>query len=272
MAPLPVLTGRLLRPNGTPLDQAEFQVYLSIYRGTPKNFSSTPWDPGGSAQNPLTTGRAGEYRVPLNSSGRGVIVFVAPEGGWGGFSFTAPEGEDVTAPELTLSPLASLQGQVRRQGTEEPIPQARVVVNLVGGTGQGTVTDEEGRFTFQHLRSGTIRLSASASGYQGRSQRIHAPPGEEVTGLICELSPRLSLRGRLLDPDGGPLKQVTAQVTLVRPTRSSAKKEVVTDAEGYFTVALPGPGCFAPQIQVPDLGWVFGSWFSADEEDLLERV
>jgi protocatechuate 3,4-dioxygenase beta subunit len=238
LRPLPVVTGRLLRPDGTPLAQAPVQVFLRIDGISVDRISEGR---GGGGNWEITTDAQGRYRVPLRSPGRATLVFVVPDVGGERVAFTVPEGEDVVRPDVTLRPLASARGQVRRQGTGEPIAKANVAVYILAGSSIADVTDEEGRFTFRNLVGGTLRLRASAPDYLPCLQRIPAEPGQEVADVICELRPCPSLRGRLRGPDGQPLAGITAQVDIATLDRSEESK-VTTDAEGKFSVTLKNPG------------------------------
>lgn len=66
-------------------------------------------------------------------------------------------------PMFALAQKTSLSGKVVDATNNEPLPFVNV---LVSGTAIGTVTDEVGRFVFEDLDPGFIRLEASFVGYQ----------------------------------------------------------------------------------------------------------
>ena len=62
-----------------------------------------------------------------------------------------------------------ISGHVIVKGTEENIPYATV---LIVGTGQGTVTNEEGQFSLTGLPEGTYRLRVSFVGYKTQEKEV----------------------------------------------------------------------------------------------------
>ncbi len=66
-------------------------------------------------------------------------------------------------PFLSLAQNASLKGVVVDATSNEPLPFVNV---LVAGTSTGTVTDENGRFVFNDLEPGFVRVEASFVGYR----------------------------------------------------------------------------------------------------------
>ena len=66
-------------------------------------------------------------------------------------------------PFLSLAQNASLKGVVVDATSNEPLPFVNV---LVAGTSIGTVTDENGRFVFNDLEPGFVRVEASFVGYR----------------------------------------------------------------------------------------------------------
>ena len=62
-----------------------------------------------------------------------------------------------------------ISGHVIEKGTETNIPYATV---LIVGTGQGTVTNEEGQFSLTGLPEGTYRLRVSSVGYKTQEKEV----------------------------------------------------------------------------------------------------
>lgn len=62
-----------------------------------------------------------------------------------------------------------ISGHVLVKGSEENIPYATV---LIVGSGQGTVSNEEGQFEFKNLPTGKYTLRVSAVGYRHRKRRL----------------------------------------------------------------------------------------------------
>ena len=62
-----------------------------------------------------------------------------------------------------------ISGHVLVKGSEENIPYATV---LIVGSGQGTVSNEEGQFEFKNLPAGKYTLRVSAVGYKTQEKAI----------------------------------------------------------------------------------------------------
>lgn len=62
-----------------------------------------------------------------------------------------------------------ISGHVLVKGSEENIPYATV---LIVGSGQGTVSNEEGQFEFKNLPAGKYTLRVSAVGYKTQEKRL----------------------------------------------------------------------------------------------------
>lgn len=62
-----------------------------------------------------------------------------------------------------------ISGHVIVKGTEENIPYATV---LIIGSGQGTVSNEEGQFEFRKLPAGKYKLRVSAVGYKTQEKEV----------------------------------------------------------------------------------------------------
>lgn len=62
-----------------------------------------------------------------------------------------------------------ISGHVLVKGSEENIPYATV---LIVGSGQGTVSNEEGQFEFKNLPAGKYTLRVSAVGIRHRKRRL----------------------------------------------------------------------------------------------------
>jgi Carboxypeptidase regulatory-like domain len=111
---------------------------------------------------------------------------------------------------------ASVSGTVMNASTNAPFPG--VLVMMAGG-GVAT-TDDSGRFTLKDVRPGTWRIQALKTG-TAPPARDSAPrvltirPGEGIRDIRLWLSPLATLRGRITDPDGNPLKAVRVEALVV---------------------------------------------------------
>jgi hypothetical protein len=147
----------------------------------------------------------------FNGIGDGEYELTAQQGlGEGDNAFSSPrrvsvKGSDVTGIELTLSPLASIEGSVlleaapkegcadKRGGTfietlisarrdEKPQPQEATRVPFFNGS--GTVPTDQGKFTIHNLLTGSYRLMVRLSGdaWYVRSIALPAAPAAKPSG------------------------------------------------------------------------------------------
>ena len=72
-----------------------------------------------------------------------------------------------------------ISGHVIVKGSEENIPYATI---LIVGTGQGTVSNEEGQFQIKNLSPGKYKLRVSAVGYKTQEKEIEV--SKEYTAVV----------------------------------------------------------------------------------------
>jgi carboxypeptidase family protein len=132
-----------------------------------------------------------------------------------------------TAPHPQTNPSsASIQGIIRRVGTGEPVPKARVTLNALPNNLQPipnqslapprtVTTGKDGRFVFAGLAAGRYSLSAFANGYVRQSYGQKGPnqPGttislnvdQELKDITFDMVPTGTITGRIYDLDNTPL-------------------------------------------------------------------
>jgi len=130
-------------------------------------------------------------------------------------------------PPQTNSASASIQGIIRRVGTGEPIPRARITLNALPNTPQANpiqsplspprtmTTGKDGRFVFAGLAAGRYSLSAFANGYvrQSYGQKSPNQPGttialnaeQNLKDVVFDMVPAGTITGRIYDLDNIPL-------------------------------------------------------------------
>lgn len=82
-----------------------------------------------------------------------------------------------------------ISGHVLVKGSEENIPYATV---LIVGSGQGTVSNEEGQFEFKNLPAGKYTLRVSAVGYKTQEKAIEV--NKDFTAVV-----HFQMEGKLHD-------------------------------------------------------------------------
>lgn len=151
---------------------------------------------------------------------------------------------------LVPPPLNTLAGRV--VGALDGAPIAGVSVTLLDGTGTaaGTATtDENGQYTFEGLPDGDYSLRYEADGYEPTTQTCSVNGGgvfQLVTALVVPSDPSPgTARAQVIDAvTGNPVAGASVRVfpgILHRvPASGAPVYEGDCDADGYFTVALPG--------------------------------
>jgi protocatechuate 3,4-dioxygenase beta subunit len=179
----------------------------------------------------------GQFELPALPPGRRYGLYVSAPG-YGQKYVNAADAEteakriELDPAELKLANL-KLAGQVM-DADDKPVVGASVNLNGEGQPFGNTRTDRDGRFLFDHVCEGSVRLYANARGMSGN---ISAEGGQ--TNVVLKLGessnyapgakPR-KLKGLVVDPDGEPV--AGAQVA-VFPAPSSRVK---TDTNGAFTL------------------------------------
>jgi protocatechuate 3,4-dioxygenase beta subunit len=111
--------------------------------------------------------------------------------------------EAVSTAELRMSAGGVLGGQVVTE-TRRPLPGAEVSLVAAGESmgrgfpgmgGQGTVTDESGRFRFEHLTSGRYTLAASLRVRSSPTLDVVLQAGEAREDLVIALAAGATVRG-----------------------------------------------------------------------------
>jgi hypothetical protein len=142
--------------------------------------------------------------------GRGAGAAPGQGGGRGGFPPPVRDASNQTAVGT-----GSITGTVALEGAGTPVRRARVSLaapELRGG--RSTITDEQGRFSFQALPSGRFTVTASKSGFvdisygakrAGRpGTPIQLAEGQNLTGLTIAMPRGGVITGVVVDEHGEP--------------------------------------------------------------------
>lgn len=188
---------------------------------------------------------------------------------------------------------ASLYGRLERtqqpyastsyEGYDQPLPD--VPVELIGaGKRLSVKTDSKGVYKFYDVPAGTYRFSAVLPTDLDLAQSILSkpiPPVQLPAGACyqadLEALPTGRIRGRVVGPDGVPIKNVG--VTLFRSDRYSEREmgwwEYQGDGKGYFEFRNVAPGTYvlvAHNSDRPDPDEPFARTFYPSAPDLNSAV
>jgi hypothetical protein len=163
-----------------------------------------------------------------------------------------------------------VMGTVVDAGTRRGVPGALVVLRSTQGVPASVsgLTDELGRFLLAEPRSGTYRLTASATGYLPADYGQDAPSeagtlfkvvlGEPVGGVVLRVWREASMAGRVTDQYGEPVvgtmvlavpveRSSTTGIRFKQSTRARAVR-AFTDDLGQFSLTGLSPGRYVVEV------------------------
>jgi len=193
-----------------------------------------------AAQGGGKSGPDGSFVVDV-PAGQVDLLALGPDGSSGASApLDLAPGERLDGVEIRLEAPAALTGQVLDAGGN-PAPLAAVQVASLEGAGLATATaDREGRFAFERIAAGMVRVAASHRGGVGVSAPIALGPGEPAE-VVVRLG-GATLAGRVEDGAG---RGIAGARVLAWPegTPPAASVAATTDGDGAFSLAgLPaGP-------------------------------
>jgi hypothetical protein len=144
----------------------------------------------------------------------------------------------------------SITGVVINSDTAEPVRGALVQVE-----GFATLTDERGRFNFDHVPNMTARISAEKPGYFGEQQiagNLHPNRMIDIAAglqpITIKLIPEGVITGQVKSEDGEPLENIPVALTgsLIQNGLKTWQQRggVQTDDEGRFRIPSLQPGTY----------------------------
>ncbi|HNX48937.1 MAG TPA: carboxypeptidase-like regulatory domain-containing protein [Thermoanaerobaculaceae bacterium] len=140
----------------------------------------------------------------------------------------------------------AIEGRVVDAEARSPVEGASVGVEVVlrfdndessDYADEPRVTDADGAFRVEGVPPGESTLLVDAPGFVRYTQRIAVPEEGEPTPLTVALSRGLSVRGRVLDPEGRPAVGVVVYAASTEPGARDSRQEATSGADGGFVVA-----------------------------------
>ena len=186
---------------------------------------------------------------------------------------------------------ARVSGQVLTAGTD-PKPLRRVIVTIIGDgmkVGRSTVTDDQGRFTFEGVAAGRFTVTGTKASYLPGGYGVLHPgrPGVPIQVTAGEIRSDVSfpmmkggvITGMIRTPNGEPAANV--DVTVFRlPLPGSDPRLIVngsalTDDRGVYRIfdLPPGPYVVAGALRRRNLGTGDSpAWTSAQIAEMLKEL
>jgi hypothetical protein len=148
------------------------------------------------------------------------------------------------------APRCTVTGVVVNALTGEAI--ARAQVSMYGVEGRATLTDSEGRFTFEDVVQGTVGVMANKPGFTNRarsvSSRTQVCTTNSPDAIKIQLMPTAAIVGRITDANGDPVDGVPVRVGKYLYGEGRRHFNVTTsgtsDYEGRFRLANIDAGSY----------------------------
>lgn len=187
-----------------------------------------------------TTAEDGAFEIECLPPRCWAMLLVVADGY--GMVRTEPVDSERTDVAVCLPAEAVIEGHISQAGT--PLGAATVT----SGSWCRTRTDADGAFRIQGLLPGRhsvlVRLPNGASTAAGRDIPVRS--GETITGLDLAVPENATLRGRVTARDPQmPVDGITVRFTqLPRGLLEPLVAFSLTDAQGQYTISLPGSNCY----------------------------
>jgi hypothetical protein len=170
--------------------------------------------------------------------------------------------------------------------TDPATPLARALVTISGALltpGRTTITDDEGRFAFQTLPSGSFTIVAARPPYvktafgakrPGRpGTPIDLAAGQQLAGITIALARGAALTGMIRDPDGEAAPDVRVQAMPLDSETIAPGASAVTDDRGVYRLFGLSPGRYVVTAEVSDEGRTQLTQLSDDEiDEIIARL
>ncbi|MDX2020449.1 MAG: sigma-70 family RNA polymerase sigma factor [Deltaproteobacteria bacterium] len=146
-----------------------------------------------------------------------------------------------------LNPAARISGKVIEAGSGTPVVAAQVVVSPLYSFGLGlpsnaVITDARGRFSTDGLDPGKYQLDAKSASLVGRTPLPVRLALGDVADVVVEMSPGLSVAGRITDTKGGALAGATVAIGPAPVITGTNELTTFTDKDGRYRLDGVSPG------------------------------
>jgi protocatechuate 3,4-dioxygenase beta subunit len=191
----------------------------------------------------------GAYEVGLDEPGAyTVMVGLGDSGGNSTTRIEVPDDSYVTR-DIRLE-VDGVSGIVLDDRDGSPVAGAEVTARADTGAGNGldglrlAVSDDAGRFSLQHMESGSYTVTAIAPGFEAGTVPVQVGSGQQVDGVEIRLTAGRTVRGRLTDPSGNGIAsaQVLAAPSGTIDEFGATAAKAVTDVGGRFQLTVPAEG------------------------------
>jgi len=152
------------------------------------------------------------------------------------------------------------EGTARNAVTGLPVAKASIhLVPIYGQTpGYAGTTDAAGAFHFEGIEAGDYHVEPERAGYVRPNSKLHLTPGQTAEKAELWLTPEGSIAGKVLGPDGEPVRG--ARITVIAQTWWRGKRIyraeccAATDGAGTYHSAGLAPGRYFVYAARPQEG------------------
>ena len=128
---------------------------------------------------------------------------------------------------LLFAQNARIEGIVVQAGSNNPLSKARVELQADADFApvlDSITTDADGRFMFEGVRQGRLRLTVTRSGYFRRPLSVTVAGGQSPSFIQLPMVPTGAISGRIYDSAGQPMGNVEVQV--LKPSYPEGRREL----------------------------------------------
>ncbi len=234
------VTGVVVERDGAPVPFAEVEFRAGLFGMGPDSQRSTQSAmTNDKGRFELEFSAAGEQRVSVRAPGYAPLL---------GKDVVVPKGEDFDLGQLELSRGALLSGRVVDadgfgvEGARLFVDHHAATFRTFGGTRPGTPTatsTADGSFTIDQLACGPWKISVESDDHpDAQFDGVANDPGIEVGGLLFELEPGFTVRGRVLGLPSGEIEHLRVMA------REVGREDGLFDLHGGRSAKLEPSGDF----------------------------
>ena len=237
------VSGRVLDPNGRPIDGATVAVVRDVPYAVRKGVSS----------------KEGRFNVETVPLGESHIEVLAP--GWRDewIPISLRAGSDVSLPPIYLSPEAEVRGVILNESTGEPVAGARVIVenpdtstgalrDLLDGP-RSLLTNGEGIFRLRGARPEPLQLAVDAPGLaRTRLEKVDVPADGLLDLGAILIGPGTTLVVEVTDLSDGPIPRQRLSIDRGPAISAGSALEAETDGTGLARFDRLGAGRYRLRV------------------------
>ncbi|HWO19602.1 MAG TPA: carboxypeptidase regulatory-like domain-containing protein [Kofleriaceae bacterium] len=212
------------------------------------------WD---DEQDGAQTDEQGRFRISRVAPGRHVVI-ARSERGYGRTegSTLVGLGQHVDGVTVKLFPAARVEGKIVIATTQAACEDGSASLSDPAKPGRAVTTrrGEDGMVWANGVRPGTYDVTVRCDGYRERERyEPVAVAGKDVTGLVWEVEPGATVRGRVLTKSGEPVDG--AWVSARKVGGASREKRSfdsdTSEAEGRYEIVGLRPGSYELEVDSP---------------------